>query len=468
MLKRQLITVIKANERVMKTSMTGNVKFIDGPKFIFHPLSKVTNLKLIIASPTNYIKIVKNTGQSEFIKGPVAIFENLLEHKSIECEPMLDVKHNESLCVYSYNKNGIIENNVLQGPCKYVPTSSDFKFEEIKHITIPENQYLRIEYIDGKIEHLKGPNIFSNDKRYIKNVELCFPIYIESNELIVTHSVNKETNTLTRNIIKGKHYYIPNSNETVHKFSWSGTKFGSKFHTKVSNQLNFTVLRDMPQQTYYDIVDVRTADHVLINIKMLLFFEIVNIEKMIDKTNDPICNVTTETSSCIMKIISNMTFDEFKSNIKNMNDVKLYSNLQNLEEQLGIRVNKVNMLGYDAPEILQKIHNDALQEKTKIELTKEIIQSEEANKTFQLKEESKRNQSLIDLQMEKTKAEIEQLRQKQNFELEKSQQCTNSEIEKLSKLKNIGVDISTYLSKADKSIEIKSSSPSNLLINPLN
>ena len=189
---------------------------------------------------------------------------------------------------------------------------------------------------------------------------------------------------------------------------------------------------------------------------------------MIDKTNDPICNVTTETSSCIMKIISNMTFDEFKSNIKNMNDVKLYSNLQNLEEQLGIRVNKVNMLGYDAPEILQKIHNDALQEKTKIELTKEIIQSEEANKTFQLKEESKRNQSLIDLQMEKTKAEIEQLRQKQNFELEKSQQCTNSEIEKLSKLKNIGVDISTYLSKADKSIEIKSSSPSNLLINPLN
>lgn len=125
------------------------------------------------------------------------------------------------------------------------------------------------------------------------------------------------------------------------------------------------------------------------------------------------------------------------------------------------------MLGYDAPEILQKIHNDALLEKTKIELKKEIIQSEEANKSFQLAEESKRNQSLVDLQMEKTKAEIEQLKQKQIYESEKIQQDTNSEYERLNKLKSLGVDVSNYLTKADKTIEIKSSG-NNLSINRFN
>ncbi len=80
---------------------------------------------------------------------------------------MIDVKNNQSLCVYSQSNDNKIETKVFVGSCKYIPTPNDFKFEQIDHITIPENQYIKIEYPDGKIEHIKGPSIFHNDKHYV-------------------------------------------------------------------------------------------------------------------------------------------------------------------------------------------------------------------------------------------------------------------------------------------------------------
>jgi hypothetical protein len=449
----RLYSTIKANERIMKTTLNGVVKFIDGPRVVFHPFSKIEKLKSFVASPHQYLKITKVNGEIEFIKGPTMLFENPIEHMNVENKDIIHIKMNSSLCVHTKNKDKI-DTKIISGPSTYIPNVEDVEMKIYREETIQENKYAKIVYIDGRVEHLQGPLKILHDERYIKNIEILSPIYVKSNEVIITHTLEKDNNTLTRNIIKGKQYYVPKSNETIHNFSWSGTPQDATHNVKVPNQLQFTTLRNMPQQMYYDILDVRTADHVLIKIKLLLFFEITNIEKMLDNTNDPICNIATETSTNILRLISNITFEDFKLNIKNLNDINLYSTLKNLE-QIGVSVNKVSLIGYDAPEILQQIHNNALEEKTEIELKTEIVKSEQENKKYELECEIERNKLNINLQMEKTKAEIEELKEKQKYELER-----------LEKLKNIGVDISNYLNKADKTIQINSSKDAKLLINP--
>ena len=125
------------------------------------------------------------------------------------------------------------------------------------------------------------------------------------------------------------------------------------------------------------------------------------------------------------------------------------------------------MLGYDAPKIFQKIHDDAMEEKTKIELNREIIKSQEENKTFVVNQQIQRNQLELGLSMDRIKATIEQDIQKHQFEQKKQESSALAEYDRLAKLKGLGVDIAGYLSKADKTIEIKSPlKDGGMIINP--
>ena len=91
---KRFITIIKPNERLLKTTFTGKVKFIDGPKFVVHPFSKVDMLKTYSASIVEFLEITKKTGEIEIIKGPSVIYENPLEHNNITIRPNMFIPNN--------------------------------------------------------------------------------------------------------------------------------------------------------------------------------------------------------------------------------------------------------------------------------------------------------------------------------------------------------------------------------------
>ena len=43
----------------------------------------------------------------------------------------------------------------------------------------------------------------------------------------------------------------------------------------------FTQLCHVPHQFYYDVRDVRTVDDTLITVKLMVFYEMVNVETMV-------------------------------------------------------------------------------------------------------------------------------------------------------------------------------------------
>ena len=92
----------------------------------------------------------------------------------------------------------------------------------------------------------------------------------------------------------------------LHTFVWHGTDPGNKTR-KIPGALKFTKLRVIPDQFYLNIDDVsiifgnnfgdelpneqvRTKDDALITVKQMVFFELRDIEIMLNQTADPIAD----------------------------------------------------------------------------------------------------------------------------------------------------------------------------------
>ena len=69
--------------------------------------------------------------------------------------------------------------------------------------------------------------------------------------------------------------FVPAANEWLHQFSWHGTDPAGGKH-KIPHALQFFKLRVIPDQTYFDVQDVRTADDALLVVKLMIFFETGN------------------------------------------------------------------------------------------------------------------------------------------------------------------------------------------------
>ena len=78
-------------------------------------------------------------------------------------------------------------------------------------------------------------------------------------------------------------------NEWIHDFTWHGEDGASKTHI-IPGAKKFQKLRLIPDQFYYNITDVRTSDDALITVKLMIFFELVNVETMLNNTHDPIAD----------------------------------------------------------------------------------------------------------------------------------------------------------------------------------
>ena len=90
----------------------------------------------------------------------------------------------------------------------------------------------------------------------------------------------------------------------VHKFSWHGRdpKDPSNKAALVPGTNNFTKLPIIPSHFYYNVSEVtnkkftdqrqvRTSDDTLLTTKFMIFYELVNLELMLEQTSDPIGDI---------------------------------------------------------------------------------------------------------------------------------------------------------------------------------
>lgn len=76
---------------------------------------------------------------------------------------------------------------------------------------------------------------------------------------------------------------MPASNEWIHQFSWHGAAPNNP-SVKIPRALRFTKLRLMADQMYFDVPNVRTKDDAVVQVQLMIFYKITNIDSVLDCT----------------------------------------------------------------------------------------------------------------------------------------------------------------------------------------
>ena len=139
-----------------------------------------------------------------------------------------------------------------------------------------------------------------------------------------------------RRVLYGPTRYVPKPDEWVHEFSWHGSDPNNKT-AKVKDMLKFKLLRIIADQFYYNVREVRTKDDTTLTVKLMIFFELVDVVKMLDRTHDPIADFINAVASDTVQHCSGLTYEQFVENTSQMNDLATFGSLCSRAETIGYK-----------------------------------------------------------------------------------------------------------------------------------
>jgi len=414
---------INAGSRAAIWSQNGSVKVVDGPKRPFVYGKKVEILHNYIASEAQYLEIRKKAGPVQIVNGPCSAFADPVLDEQIMVHDAIMIDASEALVVYCHT-----ESAPMGTPSRDATSSTDRKLVTAE---------------------LKGGR------------------------------------AVLRRVVRGPARFVPASNEWIHNFEWSGQpKDGSKTSYQ-PKALKFQKLKTIPMTAYHNVNEVRTNDDTLITVKLMLFFELLDAEKMLDASNDPIGDFINAASSDTIAFCAGLSYETFLNETAKLNQLATFAQLVARAEQIGYNVTKVVFRGFQAGDKLQAMHDNAIQERTRLRLKEENAAQEQRSMDMELdaarrratkeaeleaerartaadlallkdKAQMAKNKLLLEEQLEsarqKHEAELARVREKEAAQLEVEQKkvelehARNAEqLHMMREMKGLGVDLTQVL-----------------------
>lgn len=348
------------------------------------------------------------------------------------------------------------------------------------HVAHP-GEFLIVRARDGGQQHLRGPAHLWLDPRVHLGVTKEDALQIAAKEAVVVYA-RDASGDVTRRVVTGPAVFVPEPGEWLHTFSWHGSKGGDEGYRKVPNAMVFQKLWLLPDQMYHDVSDVRTADDALLTIRLMVFFELVDIEKMLASTHDPIGDFVNAATSDVVDFLGRHDFESFKRHTERLNDLAAYPQLTGRAQQCGYRIDKVVYRGYGAPESLQEMHDKAIESRTRLALERATMQQAQELEDFtqertlaradrQRTDRSAESDHEIAMNRRRREADIEAERARQVFLREQQRLDADQEAviarardaerrAHLDALRALGVDLTALLTqgRADQVIELRGGS----------
>ena len=365
---------------------------------------------------------------------------------------------------------------VLIGPKRV--RRKNYRFERMAHYVAHPGEFLIVRFRDGRQEHHPGPaNVWLDPREHLE-ISKEDVLQIAAKEAVVVYSEG-ENGQISRRIVYGPEVFVPRPGEWLHTFAWHGSRGGEKGYQKVPNALVFQKLWQLPDQMYHDVPDVRTADDAVLTIRLMIFFELRDIETMLGATHDPIGDFVNAATSDVVDFMGRHDFDSFKRHTAQLNDLGTYSQLVARAEQCGYRINKIVYRGYGAPDSLQRMHDEAIESRTKLQLERATEQQAQELEDVKLERQLLRGQRHRSEQDAQVRHNIEMERRQREAQLalgerdrefqraqdrldrEQAQKNEHAakqlEREHLAELHRLGVDLTRLLTqgRADQVIELR-------------
>jgi hypothetical protein len=302
------------------------------------------------------------------------------------------------------------------------------------------HEYLSVRFKDGRTENVRGPaSIWFNPVEHESiTTEEATPV--DAHQALVIYRRDADEH-VTRRVLYGPALYVPEANEWLHEFCWHGADPVNP-KRKIPRALQFTKLRVIPDQMYFDVRDVRTADDALLLVQVMVFFELTDIERMLDQTHDPIADFINALAADVIDFAVGRTFEEFKEATSRLNELALYENLVGRAERIGYRINKVVYRGYVASDTLQTMHDEAIEKRTALKLEAETERQAQELADLKLQREAERDNKRRALQHAQTEHAQSLLRLEHDAareisELDHRQQLAHKREQQLAELEHI-------------------------------
>ncbi len=298
--------------------------------------------------------------------------------------------------------------------------------ESLRQYSAGADEYLSIEFVDGHCEHQRGPTSVWYDPVEHLAIKVMDSLELDSHEAIVVYRRSGEA--VQRRVERGPMLFVPQENEWLHEFRWHGADPQTPTH-KVPRALSFHKLRVIPDQTYYLVDDVRTSDDALLTVKLMIFFELSDIERMLDQTHDPIADFINAVTADVVDFAGTRSFEAFKQDTEQLNELESYQNLLSRANRIGYQINKVVYRGYTAGETLQAMHDSAIEARTRLKLDAETeIQAQELA-DVQLAREAIRAEKRQEMEARQTEHDIHLQRLQHDEEIHQQQEIQHVEEE---------------------------------------
>ena len=229
---------------------------------------------------------------------------------------------------------------------------------------------------------------------------------LDALQLIIVYARDSLANQVSRRIVHGPCVYTPLANEWLHQFSWHTEDKDHSGHM-VPNGAKFEILKIKPDFFNYNVKEVRTLDDTLITVRLMLIYELVDVELMLDKTQDPISDFINALCADVISLVSRQTFAEFlASGAHKLNELESYEQLMQRTSRAGYRIVSVLYNGYASPPALQDMQDEAIQLRTKLRLNAEI--ERQNNQLANLKLESENRRFALENELNRLRADSEQ------------------------------------------------------------
>ena len=238
----------------------------------------------------------------------------------------------------------------------------------VAHVAGPD-QYLVVRGRDGRVAHVPGPAGVWLDPVEHESVAVAAAVALDANEAVVVYR-RGDGGGIDRRVVRGPARFVPTADEWLHEFRWHGAEPGRPGR-KVARGLTFTRLRVIPDQMYVDVEDVRTADDALLTVRLMVFFELMDVGVMLDQTHDPVADFVNAVTADVVDFVAAGSFDHFKGRTAALNELATYAQLAGRAGRIGYRINKVVYRGYQAAAKLQAMHDGAIEARTQLRLAAE-------------------------------------------------------------------------------------------------
>lgn len=399
------IKTVRQGDRVAVWDGRGRVRYVDGPRRLWLFGERVQPMRRFSAKTHEYLAIRRKDGVERRVVGPAEAWFDPVEHEAIEVLDQVTVAADDAVVVSRAVDDDCVERRVVRGPAEFMPRPEE-RWEPVHptaHVQAGADQYIVLAGVDGRARHVKGPADAWFDPVEHEAVEVRPLVPLDANEAVVIY--RRRGDEVDRRVLRGPAHYMPEPDEWLHEFVWHGSdpKHPRK---KIPYALKFTKLRVIPDQTYVDVTEVRTADDALITVQAMIFFELVDIEQMLDQTHDPVADFVNAVTADVIDFAATRSFAEFKRDTERLSDLASYPNLTARADRVGYGINKVVYRGYEANPKLQAMHDDAIETRTGLQLEAETERQAQELADLRLQREAERAEQ--ERAMDQAKTEHEQ------------------------------------------------------------